>query len=193
MRVDGDSTIQVWANPINDVALRHIFFAPVEEISVQGNEFDQIEALLINVNQILEQMLDEQIMIAPIGLEQSITVLPEAIRDFIEFNHLYDEWKKTRSTTSSIVGDITRNAAYFQIVGMGDRALPYIFSRLEDETKSGEPDHWFPALWAITKENPVAREHTGKINQMAAAWLKWGKERGYLIAERVGNKVPQSR
>jgi hypothetical protein len=104
----------------------------------------------------------------------------ERLKDSIEFNELYKQWQKTRNTLSSIVSDITRNEAYFQIVGMGPRALPFIFAHLRQETKNEEPDHWFPALTAITKTNPVPPEDAGKINRMAEVWLRWAKREGYF-------------
>jgi hypothetical protein len=52
--------------------------------------------------------------------------------------------------------------------------MPLIFRELERE-----PDHWFWALQSITGENPVSVDRQGNINQMAAAWLEWGKAHGY--------------
>ncbi|HEY7299328.1 MAG TPA: hypothetical protein VH684_15585 [Xanthobacteraceae bacterium] len=116
------------------------------------------------------------------------------IVDKLEFHEYYQEWQKTRNTAFSIAGDVTRNPAYFRIVGMGRRALRSIFEHLKSETEYGEPDHWFVALWAITGgENPVPSEDQGKIRQMAHAWLEWGKREGYLNAESVGGSFPESR
>ncbi|MBD2774362.1 hypothetical protein [Iningainema tapete] len=75
---------------------------------------------------------------------------------------------------SSFVGEKTSHSAYQQIIEMGHAAIPLILKELETR-----PNHWFAALRAITGENPVLPEQRGKIKQMAAAWLQWGKERGY--------------
>ena len=42
-----------------------------------------------------------------------------------------------------------------------------------------DPDHWFAALKAITGANPADPADRGRIDKLAAAWLKWGKEAGY--------------
>ena len=58
---------------------------------------------------------------------------------------------------------------------MGAKALPYIFRELERE-----PDQWFWALRAITGANPIKPEQQGRIQEMAAAWIEWGRERGVI-------------
>lgn len=110
----------------------------------------------------------------------------------MQFETLHREWIKTRRA-SSIAGDVTRNAAYFKIVGMGPSALPYIFEHLREETRRGMPDHWFAALWSITGgENPVPEEEQGRTRKMAEAWLAWGERRGYLNAKGLGSVLSQS-
>jgi hypothetical protein len=111
--------------------------------------------------------------------------------DRLEFLDLYQEWQNSRSSISSIVGDITRNQFYFRIVGMGRRALPSIFMFLSEEVKAGEPDHWFPALEAITGANPVPAGKEGRIRDMAAAWLEWGRREGYLNVEAMGEEAAE--
>jgi hypothetical protein len=64
--------------------------------------------------------------------------------------------------------------AYQQIIGMGTPAVPLILAEL----KRGV-DHWFWALRAITRENPVPPESLGDMDAMAAAWLAWGRMKGY--------------
>jgi len=111
------------------------------------------------------------------------------IFDRMEFDSLYAQWRESRKTISSVVGDITRNPFYFRIVGMGSRALPSIFAHLKRETDKGEPDHWFAALWAITGVNPVPPGKEGNIREMARAWLDWGRQEGHLNAEDMGNSL----
>jgi hypothetical protein len=60
--------------------------------------------------------------------------------------------------------------AYEQIMAMGPRALPYIFDEL-----ARNPDHWFKALNYITQQNPVPDSDAGDLDQMARAWLEWGR------------------
>lgn len=65
--------------------------------------------------------------------------------------------------------------AYQQIIGMGPVAIPLLLRELQKS-----PDHWFWALKAITDVDPVPASERGRQKQMAAAWLRWGKEHGYL-------------
>jgi hypothetical protein len=64
--------------------------------------------------------------------------------------------------------------AYREIVGMG-REVPLLLAELKRK-----PDHWFIALEEITGENPVPPGCEGKVEQMAAAWVRWGEQGGYL-------------
>jgi hypothetical protein len=87
-----------------------------------------------------------------------------------EFLALSKQWKKeTKGSSSSSVMFMNKN--YLQIIGMGEKVLPYIFNELY---KNG--GHWFVALNSITKINPVPQEDWGNIPKMRIAWLKWAKE-----------------
>jgi hypothetical protein len=91
----------------------------------------------------------------------------------IEFATLAAEWKAACGPTSSV----TRMAsipAYQKIIALGEAAVPLILSELERE-----PDHWFIALHAITGADPVPKESRGRLKEMTAAWLRWGKEHGF--------------
>lgn len=134
------------------------------------------------------------VCIQPSWAESVSVSAPEWILAAIEFGFLYEQWQKSRKSIDSIVGDVTLNPFYFQIVGMGPAALPFIFARLRNEIKAGEPDHWFPALEAITRVDPVPKEDRGKINKMAAAWLEWwDKHRGQWSGKGLGEVLSQSR
>jgi hypothetical protein len=50
---------------------------------------------------------------------------------------------------------------------MGTAALPLILDELRRE-----PDHWFWALESITEEHPVPPEDAGRVQAMAAAWIR---------------------
>jgi hypothetical protein len=56
---------------------------------------------------------------------------------------------------------------------MGRKALPLLFAELERE-----PDHWFPALSAITGVDPVPEGASFK--DAVGIWLAWAREKGYL-------------
>ena len=58
---------------------------------------------------------------------------------------------------------------------MGPSGVPLLLRSLDRQ-----PDHWFWALYAVTGEDPVSPEDKGDTRKMAAAWLEWGRKRGYL-------------
>ncbi len=91
-----------------------------------------------------------------------------------EFNYLVSKWKSERNSTSSTT-KIALHPAYQQIIGLGKPAIWLILRELQKEL-----DHWFWALEAITRENPVPAKSYGKMREMAAVWLQWGRERGYV-------------
>jgi hypothetical protein len=66
------------------------------------------------------------------------------------------------------------NHAYQQIIGMGEPAIPLILDEFERR-----PSHWSWALTAITGDDPVPESARGRLKEMAAAWLQWGREKGY--------------
>jgi len=59
------------------------------------------------------------------------------------------------------------HSAYEQIIEMGWAVVPLLLDELRRK-----PDHWFIALERITGANPVPAECEGKIEKMAAAWVK---------------------
>ncbi len=94
------------------------------------------------------------------------------IRD--QFEDLKEEWKtKTRYISNS--AQMATVWPYQQMIGMGRPALPLILKELERET-----DHWFWALEAISGENPVPPEQAGQVENMAKAWVEWGRQQGLI-------------
>lgn len=91
-----------------------------------------------------------------------------------EFRNLVEQWRRETMHISSTTERAT-NFAYQQIIGMGEKVLPLIFRELQETG-----GHWFWALRAITRQNPVPPEARGNINGMAQAWLEWGRQRGYV-------------
>jgi hypothetical protein len=63
---------------------------------------------------------------------------------------------------------------YKEIIGIGPMAIPFILDELRTE-----PRFWFPALQAITGEDPVPEEDRGFVRKMKDAWLEWGNRHGY--------------
>ena len=109
-------------------------------------------------------------------IEQRLKVLPLPLDEEMEarFHALVGAWKEGRGPVSSIQ-EMAMHPAYQQIIGMGEPAVPLLLAELKQK-----PGHWSWALRAITGENPVPPESRGKLNEMADAWLNWGRERGYL-------------
>lgn len=106
--------------------------------------------------------------ILPVIAKNSLSLLEE------QFNKLANKWKSDTAGYSTTL-HITRHDSYLEIIGMGDKALPMILNDLKNE-----PNHWFVALKAISKVNPVPEEDIGNIEKMRIHWLKWGQANGLI-------------
>lgn len=95
--------------------------------------------------------------------------------DYIEslFHSLAASWRQETAVYSD-PERIAMNPSYQKIIGLGPAVIPLILQDLKIE-----PDHWFWALRAVTREDPVLSEHVGDINLMASDWLSWGSNHGY--------------
>jgi len=89
-----------------------------------------------------------------------------------QFADLAETWRRETAHLSSTT-QIAMHPAYQRIVGLGTPALPLIMAELE---RSG--GQWFWALRAITGADPVRPDHRGRVREMAAAWLEWGRDQG---------------
>jgi hypothetical protein len=49
--------------------------------------------------------------------------------------------------------------------------IPFLLKDLEHK-----PEHWFVALSEITGENLIPEEASGRMDDMAKAWLDWAQE-----------------
>ena len=95
---------------------------------------------------------------------------------WIEFQELVKQWKSERGSRSSIT-EAAGMRPYQEIMGMGPEAIPMIIAQLKSE--GDDPDQWFWALRAITRENPVRPEDRGNFRRMAQAWFEWAEQRSY--------------
>ncbi|HUW66400.1 MAG TPA: hypothetical protein VMW83_17205 [Spirochaetia bacterium] len=89
------------------------------------------------------------------------------------FEDLARKWRSDIRYISSVTA-IIEDPAYKQIISMGKEVVPYILRDLEQNQ-----GYWFHALTQITGENPINAEQRGKVNEMARAWLDWGRNKGY--------------
>lgn len=90
-----------------------------------------------------------------------------------EFDRLVEQWRSETAFYGTIM-EICTHRAYQRIIGMGRVAVPFILRELK-----ARPEHWFWALRAITRQDPVPKNARGDLRAMTAAWLTWGAKNGY--------------
>lgn len=84
-----------------------------------------------------------------------------------ELRALADQWK-SETTFMSSTHEMFLHPAYQQIIGFGEKALPFLI----DELRSTD-GFWFWALNMITRQNPVPVDQRGNFRAMKQAWLAW--------------------
>jgi hypothetical protein len=89
-----------------------------------------------------------------------------------EFTALATQWRNETKFLSSS-DDKILHSAYQSIIAMGAAAVPLVLEELESRR-----GHWFWALRFMTKSDPVPEG--ANIEQAREAWLKWGRDKGYL-------------
>jgi len=90
------------------------------------------------------------------------------------FEALAERWKEETALLSDS-NAIAAHPAYQEVIKLGMPVVPLI---LRDMAR--EHSHWFEALTAITGEDPIPREHWGRISAMVEDWLAWGRQRGLI-------------
>jgi hypothetical protein len=65
--------------------------------------------------------------------------------------------------------------AYQEIIAMGEPVIPVLLHDLAQTHR-----RWFAALQAITGAAPVSEVDAGNLAQMTEAWLRWGRENGWI-------------
>jgi hypothetical protein len=90
------------------------------------------------------------------------------------FAKLAHDWRHDTRFLSSTTA-IATHPAYQRIIGLGPQVIPLILAEMKRE-----PGHWFWALAALTGENPVTPGDEGRVSAMTDAWLKWGRENGWI-------------
>ena len=120
----------------------------------------------------MSDIADKQHEFPGVSLADFEVGVRETIRQ--RFDNLAAVWKADRGH-SSMLTELVIHPAYQQIIGMGEPAVPLLLEEMR-----ARPDHWDWALRSITGSDPVPRESWGKLREIAAAWVAWGKERGYI-------------
>jgi hypothetical protein len=92
---------------------------------------------------------------------------PDVRERFRELSTLWKEKSRYLSNTAQMA----MLKPYQQIIGMGMAAVPLILEELQQE-----PNQWFWALEAITRQNPVPLGAADNVRAMAKAWIDWGTE-----------------
>lgn len=90
-----------------------------------------------------------------------------------KFDTLCEQWMMETMFISD-TNEIIMNKNHQRIIGMGERALPFIFENFEDSGWS-----WFWALSSITGQDPD-EECNGDVEKTSLFWSKWGESKGYL-------------
>ncbi len=99
--------------------------------------------------------------------EAAETGTDEGLR--VAFEELALSWSSGTAHLSSST-KLVEHPAYRQIIGLGPAVLPVM---LHDLAENGR--FWFPALNAITGENPVPDDAAGDVERMTEAWIEWGR------------------
>jgi GNAT superfamily N-acetyltransferase len=94
-----------------------------------------------------------------------------------EFREHAERWKNETGHLSSLT-KATAHPSYLRIIGLAKDSRGHGIEKLLLNELEAEPDHWFPALSAITGQDPVNAEHD--FDAAVAAWLDWGKEKGII-------------
>ena len=87
-----------------------------------------------------------------------------------KFSRLARQWREETAGVSSPTM-ISSNSAYLSIIALGRPAIPLILKELRE--RGG---FWYPALRALSGENPVPISARGRPRLMKEAWLAWGRQ-----------------
>ncbi|MGC0776877.1 MAG: hypothetical protein WCD68_06700, partial [Candidatus Acidiferrum sp.] len=126
-----------------------IFSEPIQQIK-RRPEFYDYNTFFVSAGDLQLEMFPQQTV----------------IEDYFVFKLLVDQWRKERGATSSIT-EMVLCPAYQSIIGMGPKAIRFILTELSSE--GDDPDHWFWALQALTRANPVSEEDEGNLGRMSRA------------------------
>lgn len=110
----------------------------------------------------------------PVGtalVDISIGYLTDAVR----FQLLVNMWKSETGHYSLVQQKII-HPAYLEIIGMGEKALPFLINEIQRGSS-----HWFPALRAIAGSDRP-RDEGDSFDEAVEVWTRWWSERHYRYA-----------
>jgi hypothetical protein len=89
-----------------------------------------------------------------------------------------DKWAEETSGLSSPAQKIA-HPSYQAILGMAQEDKREIIQLLLVDLRDRRRQ-WFWALSFLTQDNPISQKDAGKMDKMIAAWVGWGRGKGYL-------------
>ncbi|HUP61995.1 MAG TPA: hypothetical protein VNA69_16430 [Thermoanaerobaculia bacterium] len=92
----------------------------------------------------------------------------------VAFEELALSWSSATAHLSS-PSKMVEHSSYRQIIGLGPAVLPLMLRDLAQNHR-----FWFPALNAITGENPIPDDAAGDVERMTDAWIGWGRANGLI-------------
>lgn len=101
------------------------------------------------------------------------------------FIHLRNKWNRETGIISSTT-KILEHPCYAEIVSMGQEIIPLLIIDAHNN-----PSHICFALFDITGENPVKKEHAGMFAEIGEDWKEWGIKHGYVEESDFDNAYLQ--
>ena len=122
----------------------------------------------LGYNQYADEVDDYEVLSS---VEETNPVLASLHQEFAE---LLATWRGETAGLSSPRA-IAGHPAYQQIITLGEPVIPLILQDMKDNG-----GWWYPALRALTRQNPIPESAKGSPPLNDEAWLHWGTENGYI-------------
>ena len=101
----------------------------------------------------------------------SAEAAPDAAGLEQRFLELAERWRE-ETQFYSMSRQIVEHPAYREILQMGEVAVPWI---LRDMAMTGA--RWTLLLGEITGEDPAVHAALGRVREVQATWIEWGRKR----------------
>jgi hypothetical protein len=92
----------------------------------------------------------------------------------VRFSTLARQWRDQTKYSSS-GAELVTHPAYRQIIDLGWAVVPLLLREM-----GAGPNHWGFALAQITGAQPFDEQDAGRLDRIAAAWVGWGQQHGYM-------------